>query len=578
MGEVRARIVRTVLGTAIVLGALPGVASGATIAPTTFADDDTNNGNCTLREAIISANSDAADDACTAGTGADEIPLQPGTYELSVPVAGEDAAATGDLDITDPDGLAITGAAAGSTVDANGIDRVFNTLAVATATFDRLTITGGSVSGDMGGAIDVAGGSTTNIVDTTLTGNTATGEGGAIEVHNPGTTLNLTDSTVSENSSTGAIAGDGGGLEYDTSTSTVNVTNTTFSGNTAAGEGGAIEMEGGTGTFVNVTITNNSAPSAGGIVMTDDDGSVNLKGTILAGNTATTAPDCTTATASPVTSQGHNLIGTTSGCAFAAQGTDVIGQDPLVGPLADNGGPTLTHALLAGSPAIDAGPPDAPPTDQRGAPRNPDIGAYELVTCLGVVVNRVGTAGDDELTGTEDPDAFLLLGGNDTATGLGGNDAFCGAEGNDTFNAGSGNDTAEGSAGNDSMAGDAGNDSFDGGDGDDSGGGGEGDDTALGLAGNDSWVGDAGNDSYDGGDGNDTATGGDGNDLLKGLAGNDRLKGLKGNDKLKGGNGKDRLNGGKGRDRLNGGKSKDTCKGAAGTDKGKGCEKEKQIP
>jgi CSLREA domain-containing protein len=540
--------------------ALPASAGAATITPNTFDDDNTSNGNCTLREAVISANTDAAIDACAAGTGADEIPLQSGTYELSVPVAGEDAAATGDLDITDPDGLTITGGAAGSIVDANGIDRIFNTLAAATATFDRLTITGGSVSGDMGGAIDVAGGSTASIIDSTLTGNTATGEGGAIEVHNPGTVLNLIGSTVAGNASTGAIAGDGGGLEYDTSTSIVNVMNTTFSGNTAAGEGGAIEMEGGTGTFVNVTITNNSAPSAGGIVMTDDDGSVNLKGTILAGNTATTAPDCTTATPTPITSQGHNLIGTTSGCTFAGQGTDLLGQDPLLGPLADNGGPTETHALLAGSPAIDAGPPDAPPTDQRGAPRNPDIGAYELVLCGAVVVNRIGSGGDDDLTGTEGPDAFLMLAGNDTATGLGGNDAFCGGDGNDSAAGGAGDDTAQG---------DAGNDAFSGGDGDDTDAGGEGDDTTSGDAGNDTAQGDAGN---------DVVNGGDGNDQLKGLAGKDRLKGADGKDRVKGGNGKDRLNGGMGKDKLNGGKSKDICKGAGGKDTATGCEKEKQIP
>ena len=49
------------------------LAQAATITPNTFADDNTNNGNCTLREAIIAANTDAADDACTAGTGADQI-------------------------------------------------------------------------------------------------------------------------------------------------------------------------------------------------------------------------------------------------------------------------------------------------------------------------------------------------------------------------------------------------------------------------------------------------------------------------------------------------------------------------
>ena len=153
----------------------------------------------------------------------------------------------------------------------------------------------------MGGAIDVDEGSTANIINTTLTGNTATGEAGAIEVHTA-STLNLTGSTVAGNAST---TQEGGGMEYDSNNTTVNVINTTFSGNTAAVAGGAIETEGGVGNFLNVTITNNSAPSAGGIVLTQADGTVNLKGTILAGNNSTTGtgPDCTTVTATPVTSK-----------------------------------------------------------------------------------------------------------------------------------------------------------------------------------------------------------------------------------------------------------------------------------
>ncbi len=568
----------------VCLGLWPATVQAATITPNTFTDDNTNNGNCTLREAIISANADAADDACTGGSGADRINLSAGTYELSVPGANEEAAATGDLDITDPDGLNITGHAAGSTVDANAIDRVFHTRAAATATFDPLTITGGSVTGDMGGAIDVDEGSTANIIDTTLTGNTATGEAGAIEVHTA-STLNLTGSTVAVNAST---TQEGGGLEYDSNNTTVNVTNTTFSGNRAAVAGGAIETEGGVGNFRNVTITNNSAPSAGGIVLTQADGAVNLKGTILAGNTATIGPECRTATATPVTSQGHNLIGTTSGCAFAGLGpTDIIGQGPELGPLADNGGPTRTHALLSGSPAIDAGPPDAPPTDQRGAPRNPDIGAYERVTCLGAVVNRVGSTGDDNLTGTEDADAFLLLAGNDTAAGGGGDDAFCGAEGNDAlageagndrFEGAEGDDTADGGEGDDTADGGPGNDAFVGSEGNDLFEGATGDDTADGGAGNDAFVGSEGNDALLGLNGNDDLNGGAGKDRLKGGNGKDRLKGKGGKDRLNGEKGKDRLNGGKGKDRLNGGKSKDTCKGGSGRDRGKSCEKQSKIP
>jgi len=85
----------------------------------------------------------------------------------------------------------------------------------------------------------------------------------------------------------------------------------------------------------------------------------------------------------------HSLIGTISGTTLVDQGGNLIGASPLLGPLADNGGPTQTHALLPGSPAIDAGPVPLPAFpgdefDQRGAgfarivAGVVDIGAYEV--------------------------------------------------------------------------------------------------------------------------------------------------------------------------------------------------------
>jgi hypothetical protein len=80
-----------------------------------------------------------------------------------------------------------------------------------------------------------------------------------------------------------------------------------------------------------------------------------------------------------IVSNGHNLDG--DGTCGLGEPTDLPGTDPLLGPLADNGGPSETHALLPGSPAIDAGPPTCEATDQRGVPRPQeaacDIGAYE---------------------------------------------------------------------------------------------------------------------------------------------------------------------------------------------------------
>ena len=110
-----------------------------------------------------------------------------------------------------------------------------------------------------------------------------------------------------------------------------------------------------------------------------------INSSIVAGNDASEGPEVY----GVLTSKGYNLVQDTSACTIAGDTTgNIIGQDPLLGPLRDNGGPTETHALLLGSPAIDAGScQDAGGnpvlTDQRGVARPQgagcDIGAYELV-------------------------------------------------------------------------------------------------------------------------------------------------------------------------------------------------------
>lgn len=458
-------------------------ATAATIAPNTFGDDNTANGNCTLREAVRAANEDAAVDACTAGTGADQVQLAAGTYTLSVAGSAENAATTGDLDISDADGLTIKGDPAGSTVDASGIDRVFDVQANVAGTFERLTIRGGitpNVGGDDdGGGILVQGGGTANVIDATITRNTAQRAGGGIEL-DAGATANVTRSTLSENR---ANSDDGGGLDLDAAGATATVIDSTIAQNSAFDDGGGIESEdgatlnvtnstisqnsvagsgaspdgGGIRTFgagsvttvTSSTIAANSAAGIGGGLEQQNDGAVNVKGTIVAQNTAATGPDCDAAT-----SQGNNLIQDTTGCTIAGQqASDITGQDPLLGQLDDNGGLTQTHALAADSPAIDAGPADAPPADQRGVARNPDIGAYELVTCLGVVVNRVGSEGDDTLTGTGGADGVLAFAGNDTVRTRAGDDAVCGGKGNDALFGGGADDSLAGGRGNDELNG-----------------------------------------------------------------------------------------------------------------------------
>jgi CSLREA domain-containing protein len=216
---------------------------------------------------------------------------------------------------------------------------------------------------------------TVTVSNTTLSGNTVTadtsGFGGGI--FNYGM-LTVSDSTLSGNSALAVSNSAGGGIHNQ---GTLTVSDSTLSGNSATGGGGGINTYGGLTVIVSdSTLSGNSASSGSGI---DNTNGYPLKvtGTIVADNTG--SPNCSGQFSDL---QGYNLDSGTS-CGFT-QTTDLTGTNPLLGPLANNGGPTQTMALLPGSPAIDHGGTAAngcPATDQRGVtrPQGPacDIGAYE---------------------------------------------------------------------------------------------------------------------------------------------------------------------------------------------------------
>jgi hypothetical protein len=172
------------------------------------------------------------------------------------------------------------------------------------------------------------------------------------------------------------------------------VTNVTFSSNLALGDpeqgggfGGAVVGLGIASTimiFANCTVASNTAASGGAFANLNASVApeADFWNTLIAGNTATVSltPNCFN-DGGVFVSLGHNLEDS-DGCSFT-NGTDIVTNNALLGPLQDNGGPTWTHALLSGSPAIDTGDnTDAPLTDQRGVPRPQgaavDIGAFEL--------------------------------------------------------------------------------------------------------------------------------------------------------------------------------------------------------
>jgi predicted outer membrane repeat protein len=252
---------------------------------------------------------------------------------------------------------------------------------------------------NVGGAIingGTAGTANVYISGSTVSGNSAGNVGGGVlsdESDNGAVNLQITSSTLSGNSA-GNVAG---GIENSALTGTANVyiSNSTISGNSADNGGGGVVSTGGfppsSNATVNLYITNttfsgNSSPNGGGAISSGGNYGTNpivsLSNTIL--NAGTSGPNIDGE--GTVMSLGYNLSSDDGGGHLTGPG-DQVNTDPLLGPLQNNGGPTLTHALVAGSPAIDAGDPSFTPPpfyDQRGPGFNRvvngriDIGSFEV--------------------------------------------------------------------------------------------------------------------------------------------------------------------------------------------------------
>ena len=264
-----------------------------------------------------------------------------------------------------------------------------------------MSVSGSNVGNNLanadGGGIDNQG--RLNVSTSTFSQNTTYGDGGGIYMPSGSGNATLTGCTLSNNRATvgqsdpwgGTVYG-GGGL-YVSSYTTATLTNCTLASNTAQyGYGGGIDVvSNGRASLLNCTLALNSAGNGGGVA-SNAAYTLGLTNTIVAENLATTniGPDIY----GVVTMADHNLLGNGAGEMGVSNGVNgnIVGGfngqpaiDPLLGPLANNGGPTETMALLVGSPAI--GTADnvfAPATDQRGVTRSDvpgeatDIGAFEL--------------------------------------------------------------------------------------------------------------------------------------------------------------------------------------------------------
>jgi CSLREA domain-containing protein len=481
------------LAIVVCMAATPATTFATAITVTATTDELNANGNCSLREAIQAANTNAAVDACAAGQSdqVDTITVPAGTYTLMI--AGSDgngSATVGDLDLMDD--VTITGAGAATTIiqacdveqqatacpAGHGIaDRVFDVIDC-DATISGVTVRRGRAGTQPGHGIFVRQFSSNATASLTLTDAVVTKNGttdpnavgrygGGIAVQSA--TATLTRATVSDNvlgilgtngigggggngggigilggqggganpaslvmtdcTVSGNVAGSFGGGVHDDHGSAI-LTNTTISGNHAGASGGGFGNSSGTGTLTNCTISGNQAEGnfGGGVFLTGgafdirsctitlnhlgtgqgaggleavSTGAAVLRNTIIAGNTHDNAgpdhsPDCQEFSQNAIVSEGHNFLGEALHCAsLVGVGGDQIGTqaallDAKLGPLADNGGPTLTHLPLPDSLALDAADPatpgsggtSCPTTDQRGDPRPSgiacDIGAVEV--------------------------------------------------------------------------------------------------------------------------------------------------------------------------------------------------------
>ena len=436
--EVKHIVAKTFLFAFILALTMAGIGNAATI--------NVYEPTCTLVDAITAANEDRPVGGCRAGSGADTIVLVKGSIHTLTAVNNILWEPTGLPVITSE--IIILGN--GSTVQRDLAAEAFRLLHVwpnGNLTINGLTLKGGNnpytTPRFRGGGGLLNNGGILTLNDSTVSGNTATNSGGGLL--NWDGILTLNNSTVSGNTTYigGVDSGHGGGLysaggTLTISTSTVSdntaygrggglaiyggtviLTNSTISKNTASNYntspygtyGGGLFNDRGTVTLTNVTVSGNKAPVGGGLAHGQYGGALTLINCTVTGNAYTgtgyvgglyaLAPVTVVRTIIAGNSESlrgngkfiidknYNLIGHSSSYEIVDGETlvPIVDLDSILDPmLKDNGGATFTHALISGSPAIDAaGPPCPPPApadrDQRDVPRPQgggcDIGAFE---------------------------------------------------------------------------------------------------------------------------------------------------------------------------------------------------------
>jgi len=441
---------QTAVATGAVTLGIAALAAPSADAATFNVTNLNDSGAGSLRQATLDANAAAGADVITFQSGlSGTITLTSGQLELydsvdiqgpgpaTLTVSGNNASrvfyiyspANTPIDVT-ISGLTISGGTDPSS--GGGIVDFSENL-----TLDNDVITNNTTGGSGGGVAKEQLAGTLTVLNSTISGNQA-GEGGGIYLYNADAPVTIQDSVISNNTAVGSgggiyfystqgditisrttISGNsagccGGGIFlYDTDGGSLIVDSSTISGNTASFAGGGIYLYGPDDpvSFVNSTIHGNQAQYVGGIFALNVPAAT-LSFTTVSGNTATgdvggvflyavgsnmqlensiiadnTSPNVNDATGGGTFTLDYSLIEDPDVEATLVLNAGAItGQDPALGPLQNNGGPTLTQLPDPGSIVIDAGDPAyAPPpaTDQRGLPRkmgvNVDMGAVETV-------------------------------------------------------------------------------------------------------------------------------------------------------------------------------------------------------
>ncbi len=387
--------------TVSVVGLLCGQSYAATIAVDSTVDVLAIDGSCTLREAVVAANTNSAVDTCAAGDvmpTVDVIDLPAGLYQMAIAPVLPDDAEHGDLDLVED--VIVQGQGKElSIIDGGGLDRIFEVQSGVTAVVNDVAIQHGAATG--GGGVSHSGVRLTlnrcRIASNFNDGSTGSAGGGIRNL--PGAQVELYDSEVVGNISDGAS----GGISNQ---GFAVVERSTISGNQATTGAGGVAVDGAL-TLRNSTISGNSAGTHGGGVHVGPNATVSIDSSTITGNTAGSGygggifnyPQALVYSRHsiiaenlaggecylPITSNGGNVEGPGSSCGFVAADdlTAVSPEDLGLAPLYDMGGPTQTHALYVASVAVDrtAGACSQVVVDQRSMPRSDgrcDSGAFEV--------------------------------------------------------------------------------------------------------------------------------------------------------------------------------------------------------